>query len=393
MKHSRAGLADSIMLVIWVTVSAMLAWLAFSLGGVDFNVYYAAGRVTLHGGNPYEYTQLAKEITSVTEINNPYYYAPWFTWSILPLSLLPFPVARLLWACSNFALWFLALFSLQGLVDWPPPGWRRWGMYLFVTVLFAWSTWGFEQVGILIFFLFTLALQAVEKKKWTAGIWLSLLLFKPNITALPILVICLWLIRNRNWRPVLVAAVTTIAVLAVSVAVSPGWYNALLTPDKLAGLSFKFSESGAISMLRHNTTLKDWLTAYHASASVSTILPWIATVFGLLFLSWRIVKPVPFIQTTMEALVVTFAITPYALYYDYPSLTLALFFANRKSHSNPLLTLIQIGLNMAIIASLFVGTTISYRYWTVILIAVLMAFQHVAEGFDVASSNSAVPTF
>ena len=68
--------------------------MAYSFGGVDFGVYYAAGRVMLNGGNPYDYSQLAGEIVSSTgALNNPFYYAPWFAWAMSVLALLPYEFA------------------------------------------------------------------------------------------------------------------------------------------------------------------------------------------------------------------------------------------------------------------------------------------------------------
>ena len=45
------------MLASFVIISLSLAILAYSFGGVDFGVCYAAGRVFLQGGNPYDYYQ------------------------------------------------------------------------------------------------------------------------------------------------------------------------------------------------------------------------------------------------------------------------------------------------------------------------------------------------
>src|SRR3989304_9408 len=141
---------DFAMLSIWVGITLVLAILAFSLGGVDFGVYYAAGRIVLQGGNPYDYNQLFNEIISSTgKANNPYYYAPWFTWAVLPLALLPFKIARVVWAVINLILWVLGLKNLSKIMDWPPVGWRRWGIYTLAGIVFAWTTWSFEQVGVL----------------------------------------------------------------------------------------------------------------------------------------------------------------------------------------------------------------------------------------------------
>src|SRR5689334_9577461 len=112
MNNIKASKADFAMLSAWVVISFVLAILAYSFGGVDFGVYYAAGRIFLHGGNPYDYSQLVREIVSSTgKTNNPYYYAPWFTWTLVPLALLPFGIARILWAVFNFVSWSWSLFN------------------------------------------------------------------------------------------------------------------------------------------------------------------------------------------------------------------------------------------------------------------------------------------
>lgn len=377
---TKQNLFEAGVCTIWIAASLMLAWLAYAGGGVDFNVYYAAARVTLNGGNPYDYSQLAAEITSVTEINNPYYYLPWFTWGMSPLALLPYPIARALWSLVNVALWFASLFNLQKIVDWPPAGWKRWGMYLFVTVLFAWTTWGFEQVGILIFFLLTLSLLALKKENWlAAGIWLALLLFKPNITALPIAAILLWFILKRNWRPALAAGLSTLLLLAASFLLTPDWLQTLLTPEKLTGLSYKFNESGGLDLIRYNTTLKDWLAVYNVGGALAAVVYAAVAVLGLGILGWTVFRSASLAQVTATALLAAFAVTPYALYYDYPALTLTLFYANDVTLRKPALKWARFALNALVLFSLFVGTTISYRYWTTIAIAALMVFRYTAK--------------
>ncbi|MEW6242145.1 MAG: glycosyltransferase family 87 protein [Chloroflexota bacterium] len=384
MKNNpRSNIPDFATLILWIAASLMLAWLAYAGGGVDFNVYYAAARVTLNGGNPYDYCQLAAEIVSVTEINNPYYYLPWFTWSMSPLAMLPYQIARGLWSLINVALWFFALLNLQKILDWPPAGWKRWSVYLLVTVLFAWTTWGFEQVGILILFLLTLSLLALKKENWlTAGIWFALLLFKPNITALPIASILLWFILKRNWRPAFATGLSTLLLLSASFLLTPNWLQTLLTPDKLMGLSYKFDESGGLDLIRYNTTLKDWLAVYNVGGTLATVIYAAVAVSGLGILGWTVFRSTSLAQVTAIALLVAFAITPYALYYDYPALTLTLFHANDVALSKPALKWTRFALNALALFSLFVGTTISYRYWTTITIAAVMAFRYAAAKTD-----------
>lgn len=363
------------MLIIFILLSIALGGIAYSSGGVDFGVYYAAGRGYLQGGNPYDYSQLSKEIVSSTgKLNNPFYYAPWFIWFMLPFSVLPYSIARALWALVNFALWFFGLFNLGTLMDYPQKGWRRWGMYLLVTFVFAWSTWGFEQVGILIFFMFTLALLFVERGKWDAvGISLALLLFKPNITALPVACILLWLIFRGNWRPVLVASGVLSMMILISVIVSPNWYLALMQPDNVTGLSHTLDSSGGVEITRYNTTLLDFLSAYNITGSAANIIYALVIILGMLAAALTLYYSTSILQVAALILLVNFAVIPYALFYDYPALVLTLFYANFSLLQKSSLTWMRNTANTLVLLGLFVGNTISFRYWIVIILTLFMA--------------------
>jgi hypothetical protein len=369
--------------IAFIAISLMFAWLAFSFGGEDFNVYYAAAHVTLQGGNPYDYGQLTPEIISVSEINNPYYYAPWFTWFVLPLGLLPYHVARALWAVINVILWFLGLSNLGKSIPWPEAGWKRWAAYTFVTVLFAWTTWGFEQVGILIFFLLTTALLAIEREKLaTAGIFLALLLFKPNITLLPVAAIFAWLILRKKWRPVIVTTVAIIAMLAVSLLITPGWYKTLLQVDKLTGLFYKFDTASSTGVARYNTTLLDWLAAYHIAGNVAILIYMAVILLGLAILILTIARTTSLIHLIAVALLVNFAIVPYTLSYDYPALAITLFHANNLDLFKSHLKYVRMVLNILVLSGLFIGNTISYRYWILIVITLLLIFKSIATRME-----------
>jgi len=361
---------DFIALSFLIVLSLALAILAYSFGGVDFGVYYAAGRVFLQGGNPYDYGQLVKEIVSTTgKTNNPYYYAPWFTWAISPLALLPFEAARILWAALNFAAWFLGLFNLSKLIAWPLIGWRRWGMYLLVTFVFAWGTWGSEQVGILIFLILTTLLLLHEHEKlFYMGIWMALLLFKPNITVFPVMALAIWLILRGKWKPVISMTGSLMLMVVLSLLVSPGWYLEFLQPDKVTGLSYTLSVSGTVQILRYTSTLLDWLSAYGIIGNTAYAIYAIAALAGLLVAVQAIYKARSITQLMAVAILVNFALVPYALFYDYPSLVLALFLVNAELSKKPTLVWVQGLMNGLIFCSLFIGNNIAYRYWIVVLL-------------------------
>lgn len=361
---------DFIALSFLIVLSLALAILAYSFGGVDFGVYYAAGRVFLQGGNPYNYSQLVKEIVSSTgKTNNPYYYAPWFTWAVSPLALLPFEAARILWAVLNFAAWFWGLFNLSKLIEWPPIGWRRWEMYLLVTFVFAWGTWGSEQVGVLIFLILTTILLFHEHEKlFYMGIWMALLLFKPNITAFPVMALTIWLILRGKWKPVVSMAGALMLMVVLSLLVSPGWYLELLQPDKVTGLSYTLSGSGTVQILRYTSTLLDWLSAYGIIGNTAYVIYTIAALAGLLITIKTINKTRSIIRLAAAVLLVNFALVPYALFYDYPSLALSLFLVNAELSKRPTLVWIQRLMNGLILYSLFIGNNIAYRYWIVVIL-------------------------
>jgi hypothetical protein len=70
------------------------------------------------------------------------------------------------------------------------------------------------------------------------------------------------------------------------------------------------------------------------------------------------------------AILVNFAIVPYALFYDYPSLVITLFYGNHLLHKHKW---ICYAANTLVMAGLFVGNIIPYRYWITVTLAVFLA--------------------
>jgi hypothetical protein len=356
---------DFLTFSFFIVISIALAMVAYIFGGIDFGVYYAAGKVFLHGGNPYDYSQLIGEIVSSTgDTNNPYYYAPWFTWVLSLFSLFPYEIARLLWALFNYGVWMLCLFNLTKLIPWHSVGWKRWGMYIYLTFVFAWSTWGSEQVGILILFIFTSVLLSYQNKQWLImGLWIAILLFKPNITAIPIVIFSCWLLLHGNWKPVVSGGVWFIVLFLISLVLSPGWYAELLQPDKITGLSYTLDESGRTQIERFTTTLIDWLSIYGIVGDWAYTIYGIAAVVGVIWLGQLIYYSQSLLKMISASILINFALVPYALFYDYPSLSLTLFYINYGFAKRQHLVWFQRLMNICIVVCLFIGDDIRYRYW------------------------------
>jgi|GEM_PF-921022 len=327
---SREKLKDFTALCLWLISSVGMAINSFILYRQDFRGYYAAARVLLAGGNPYDYNQLAPILLQVTGRmgNNPYYYPPWFAWFFTPLALLPYGLASILWMAFNWVIWLYSLWLLGKHLDWPKKGWRRWLIFFLATYLFAWITWRYEQTGILLFAFLVALLVALHKQNWLgAGIWMALFLLKPNTTLIPLAAIVIWLLRHKQWKPVAVFGLTVAFLLAASTVATPDWYQPLFKPGFVNGLANELNGPGQIVAVRINTTLTDFLKMSHMNATIIAIIYIIVILMGILVLAFTLFHSQSILEVTAISLLVGYALTPYALQYDYPPLVFVLLWA------------------------------------------------------------------
>jgi hypothetical protein len=315
-------------LCAWLIASIFMAISSFIWYGEDFKVYYAAARLLLTGGNPYDYGQLFPILFDLSGRigNTPYFYPPWFAWFIMPLGWLPFEIARGIWMLFNLVIWIVGLCQLTKLFDWPDTGWRRWLMFLYATFLFAWVNWRYEQIGILLFTLSVYLLWAIRKRRWGwAGLCLALLLIKPNITLVFVMTVGLWLIRRGQWQPIRNMYVILVGLFIVSIAITPGWYRSFLQPGFESGLVNILSGSGRSVAVRINTTMIDWLPSVGIKGYWQATIYLFATIISGLSLLLAVFRLNSLIKIVVLSLIVSFIVTPYALQYDFPLLTLPLF--------------------------------------------------------------------
>jgi len=239
-------------------------------------------------------------------------------------------------------------------------------MYLLATFIFAWSTWKHEQTGILLFALLIGALTALRNRNWNwAGVWLALLLIKPNITLIPVVAIAVWLIRRGNWRPVAIMCVLTISLLVVSTMTIPNWYQPFVRPDFGDGL-VNVLDGPQIVAIRINTTLSDWLKMLQIDDGIGSAIYASAIAISALILAAVVWRSESLVQVTIASLLVGFAITPYALQYDYPPLTLVLFWATALYPRSMWTITGRAAITFFIASVLFWERPISDGYWIVI---------------------------
>lgn len=376
----------------WLIASIVMAATALLWFGQDFRGYYAAARVIMAGGNPYDYHTLAPVLLTTTGVigNNPYYYAPFFAWFIIPFAWLPFNIARSLWMFFNLVLWNFSLWQLSKLFQWPKIGWHRWLLYVLVTFVFAWITWRYEQTGIILFALLIGTLLALQSKNdILAGIWLTLLLIKPNITLIPVAAIIFWLIRHRRWRPVVSLGILTIGLLVVASIMTPNLYHPFFESGFGQGLFSTLDGPDKIVAIRVNTTLYDWLRMLRVSLEVTRALSALVLLIGLAILGIVTWRSDSIILIVVFSLLVNFAITPYALQYDYPLLTLVLFWdiALSQFGRQQWIKIAEVAITLFIVSVPFWEQPISDGYWIVIgLIGLTICSWHNADKSQIQSS-------
>jgi hypothetical protein len=350
-------------------MSLTLAAISFLLFGVDFRGYYAAARVLLAGGNPYDYDLVAKVLLDVTgEMgNNPYYYPPWFAWLFIPLAYLPFQMARAVWMIFNVILWNLGLWQLSKIVDWPERGWRRYALFTLATFSIAWITWRYEQAGILVFVMLIALIVSIHRQNWVwSGVWLALLLVKPNVTLILVAGLCLWLIRKGHWHSVLVMVLTLLVLLSVSTLITPDWYQPFFDEGFGRGLTVALDGPDRVVAIRINTTFLDWLRTLDVDAQLRPPIYGIAICVGAFVFLWTVYRSESLLELISLLLLVSYALTPYALQYDYPPLVIVLFWALSLCRSSPRALAVGLALGGFVLSVIFWQQNISWAYWMVI---------------------------
>lgn len=360
---------DFAVLWVWFIVTVATGFKSLLSPSVDFRGYYAAARVVVSGGNPYDYGQVAPVLFSVTGFmgNNQYFYPLWFAWFFAPISFLPFQIARGIWMIFNVVIWMASLWQLSKIFGWPEQGWRRWFMFLIATWVFAFQTLMFEQIGIVLFGLLIAVIAAVRKENWNwVGIFLALLLIKPNVTLLPVLAIAAWLARGNRWRPLTVMCILVAGLLVLTTIATPDWYRPFFNSGFSNSLYHNIDGPKLTTDLRVNTTLLDWLKMLHVGEGLRKIIYSLALITGGSLITFVVLRAKSVIIVTIVSMLVNFAVTPYASQYDFPLLTLVLFWATALYNDSKLLLIGKAAIISFISSVIFWEGLISDGYWIII---------------------------
>lgn len=211
-------------IMLALAVAAMIGWIALSTNtvdlngkpiGTDFSSFYAAGSLALEGRAADAYDMAAHHArqAQVFGPNTPYYawlYPPIFLLIATPLALLPYALALALWQGLTLALYAGVIGAIVRQSDlklrtrdWIVPA------IAFPAVLI---NLGHGQNGLLTAALFGAALLTLPTRPIAAGVLFGMLAYKPQFA----LMIPLALLAARQWKAIAAAAVTLIALMALT---------------------------------------------------------------------------------------------------------------------------------------------------------------------------------
>lgn len=214
------------LILLGISVIALVGWVALSDGlsdrngkpiGTDFSSFYAAGSLVLDGraGDVYNMAAHHAREQQIFGPATPYYgwlYPPIFLLLATPLAAMPYPVALAVWQISSFAFYLAVIgFIVGGLGKRGTAISQTWLVVAagFPAVLI---NLGHGQNGFLTAGLFGAALLVLPSRQLLAGVLFGLLAYKPQFA----LVIPIALLAAGQWRAILAAGITVIALVGLT---------------------------------------------------------------------------------------------------------------------------------------------------------------------------------
>lgn len=312
----------------------------------DFLPFWLAGRMLAQAENPYDPAQWASQYlqyqTSI-ELNPAFLYPLPLAILLVPLGLLPFHGAYILWVAMIQLMILFSLVILISLED------NKHAKLLFIPLfagiaLFRQTLLTLTQGQVSGLFLFGLTWIAFlwQKGKWFwGGFLLGLLALKPNLGVLIIGLLAIWLLRQKNWAAILGIFVSGILILIAGLSANSEWISQYwhIGSAKLAGT---FGGSPTVWGLGALIS--------HSQPTGTLLFGGLAVMFILLGFFWTVLRfPAGLRPVSVLALAVTttMLITPYTWTYDQLLLILPI--------TTVTLVMFQKGVRFALPAILFIG--------------------------------------
>jgi hypothetical protein len=202
----------------------------------DYIEYWSAGRINIHGGNPYapeEMFSLQRQIDTTLSDAILMWNPPWLLGYIMLFGVVNFPMSRLLWFLIELFAIFLSADLLWQVYDGHPK--KRW--IAWIAVLGFGPTLHALKLGqITPFILLGIAGFLHFQKKgqpFWAGVMFSLVFLKPHLLYLLVIAVMLWSFIYKKWRILGGIAVGILIPFAIASLPNPRlatqYLNALLS--------------------------------------------------------------------------------------------------------------------------------------------------------------------
>lgn len=248
----------------------------------DFTAYWAAGRLTLDGKNPYGAEDLMRvEQTLGWELPAPLmlWNPPWILTVLIGFGSIEFVLARNVWLVLQLALTLASALLL----------WRFYGgsrKYEIVTVVLALlfapllQSMKYGQIGPLCLFGLTGFLVLQERKRdFLAGVVLSLALMKPHLVYMVWPAVLVWSIASGRWKVLLGLGIAGTVLALVPVFVNSHVYRDFLAMAKPQG------EQGKLFITNQDSPTFGWqLRLFFGKEHFD--LQYVPTALGMVWLAW-----------------------------------------------------------------------------------------------------------
>jgi hypothetical protein len=283
--------------------------------GTDFSSFWSAGHMAREGRAPqaYEWDAMAAVQRQLfgTDKLSPWSYPPVFLFIVVPLAMLPYLAAFFVWQGASL----LAALAVYRKIL-PRNNALLFGLG-FPAVLVC---LGHGQTGFLTAALMAGGLLMLRRNEIAAGILFGLIIYKPQFGVLLPLVLA----AGGYWRAFLAAAVTVLAVLALSAFIWgwPVWQAFFNSLHATRPIVFEQGDTGFEKFQSAFSWVRLWhgpvALAYAAQAVVA-----LAVVAAVVWL-WR--GPASFALKAAALLTGSLLVSPYTLDYDFVVFGMALAF-------------------------------------------------------------------
>jgi alpha-1,2-mannosyltransferase len=217
--------AYSVILLAFYAI-AVIGWIALSDGGIDrngkpigtdFASFYAAGSLALegHAAGIYDMAAHYAREQQIFGAATPYYgwlYPPIFLLVAVPLALLPYAVALIVWQGASLALYLAVIAAILAKLRRDDGAIAQ--LWLPVAAAFpaVFVNLGHGQNGFLTAGLLGAALLLLQRRPLLSGILFGLLAYKPQFG----LLIPIALLAAGQWRATISAGLTVVALMTVA---------------------------------------------------------------------------------------------------------------------------------------------------------------------------------